>query len=102
MANDLLQDPLIIDTAAATSLRAGPVRLWAVKWVPANGAVAGNACVIQDKTSARNVYEHILGTGLLPPPTFEIIDVMVKGGIAVTTLDSGRLYLYLGSGGLQA
>lgn len=89
-ANDLTADPLIIDTAGAGSIRPGICRIHAIKWVGATGA---GSAIIQDVATTRAVWEHTAtAAGTFP---LEVVDLSAKGGCAVTTLGSGRLYLYL-------
>lgn len=102
MANSLLQNPLVIDTAGATVLLPGPIRIAGVKVVGLT--TSGHSCVIADSdgTTARTVYEHVITTSLNVGGSYEPINVMCKRGIAVTTLSSGKVYIYLGTGGSDA
>lgn len=93
MANDLTDNPWIIDTAATLDSGTAGLRISHIKWVNPSG-VAGDACVIQNGAGTRVTWEAVC-----PGGNFDAdIDFGERGlatrGIKVSTLSRGRLYLY--------
>ena len=98
MANDLTGNPLVIDTASATPIMTDDVYLDAIRWVGAT--TAGHQAVVKDnKTSPDTVYEGLAsGANFIDERSFGAEYAgprRVVGGLAVTTLGSGKLYIYL-------
>ena len=87
MANTLTGNPLIVDTVTATTHIAGSITPTLVYWV---GATAGHDLTIKDKGGVtRMVAKAVTAADVLPfPPRFTM------GGLGVTTLGSGTLYIY--------
>lgn len=97
MANDLTADPLVVDTTAA--VRTGPCRLAGIKYV--NTTAGAGVVTITDTTTGHILWEGSLAAAGAAP--LDLVNLMVKGGVTVTmTTGTGRVYLYLGSGGAQA
>lgn len=95
MANDLTKNPWIVDTAGATPLTTDKILVRKIRWTGAT--TSGHTAVVKDG-QARNVFESVATvTGSNTPE-----DVSFFGeegnfrGLAVTTLASGKLYIYYG------
>ena len=94
MANDLTGNPLVIDTASTSVAvwSAQAARIQHVRWV--GGTTAGHTCVIKDAAG------HVKWAGVATGANYSedsLLDepVTVKGGIFVSTLASGVVYIYL-------
>ena len=90
MANDLTQNPLILDTAATTLLQDGPCFIKSVRWV--NATTAGHTAVLQDAES--NVWWDSIASGANYVEE-DMIERWVTG-IRLTTIGSGKVYVELG------
>lgn len=92
MANDLTQDPLVIDTAGAGAVVPAPARVYGIKMM----AAAAGACQVKDAVSGHIVWEANLAATTTTP--LDILKMEVKGGIAVTLLSGAgnKVYIYLG------
>ena len=90
MANDLTQDPLIIDTAAATVLSTNNLYIKSIRWVGAT--TAGHTAIIHDQAS--NVIWSSVASGANYVES-EIVEQWVNG-LIVPTLASGVLYIQIG------
>lgn len=91
MANDLTQNPFVVDTAATTLLISNPVYMKTVRWVSESSS-AGDNVVIKDLES--NVYLECTALGANTDKSY-LIERWVSGA-RVTTLDSGKVYLEFG------
>ena len=100
MANSLNQNPLVLDTAAATAVLSGPLNVTKIRWVDYNNDIAdGDQAVVQDAAGVA-VWEArctTVGAGTTTPPGGEsdfAPGFRVKG-LLVPTLTHGKLYIYL-------
>jgi hypothetical protein len=100
MANIYKERRFIIDTAGSTLLRStlAPgeslnTRVKAIRWVGAT--TAGHACVIQDEDGI--VYWESLASGSNYIES-DLTERVWQKDFKVTTLASGRLYIYLYAG----
>ena len=98
IANDLTGNPLVIDTASATPIMTDDVYLDAIRWVGAT--TAGHQAVVKDnKGTPDTIYEGLAnGANFIDERSFGAEysgPRRVVGGLAVPTLDSGKLYIYL-------
>jgi len=100
MANDLTDNPLVVDTAHATTrVYNGPCSLAVVRWI--GGTTAGHQAILKDgdgaATDATAKWEGIAAAANAVVETvFPTANRLhFKNGIVVPTLGSGRLYLYL-------
>lgn len=90
MANSLADSPWSIDTAGGSLLVTGNVRLKRIRWVGAT--TVGHQAVIQDANN-RIVWEEVAPGANFS--TSEDGEFFFAGGCKVTTLGSGKLYLYV-------
>lgn len=98
MANDLTGNPWVIDTASSTPVTTEDVYLDAIRWVGAT--TAGHQAVVKDnKGTPDTIYEGLAnGANFIDERSFGAEysgPRRVVGGLAVTTLGSGKLYIYL-------
>lgn len=92
MANDLVGNPWVIDTTAAIDTTQGEIRVRKIKWVGAT--TAAHAVVVQDGGLNRKQWEDLCPGGNYVANE----DIQGRGmlwhGCQVTTIQSGRLYIY--------
>ena len=93
MANDLTQDPLIIDTAGAGAVVPAPARIYGFKYV----ATGVGSVTVKDAVSGHVIWENAAAAAAVSP--LDIVKLSVKGGVAVTAITAARLYIYLGGAG---
>ena len=99
MSNDVSQNPLIVDTAAATAIITQPIRVSKIYWDAVGHATDDHVAQVKDKggkvkwkrtlTSLGTVGELVNGQEISfdPPLTLD--------GLIVDTLGGGVLYFYL-------
>ena len=96
MANDLDHNPWVVDTASATLLTTEDVYLEALRWVGAT--VDGHQVLVKDG-SGNIIFESLAnGANFIDERSFGAEysgPRRVVGGIAVSTLASGKLYIHL-------
>lgn len=88
MANDLTDNPYIIDTASAAVLVAGRLRIKSIRWVGAS--VAGHVAEIQDSNNRVIWRSQATGANNVEG---QIIERVWENGFRVPTLQSGTLYI---------
>ncbi len=93
MANVLTTNPMVLDTAGATSAVTQPLAIRAIKW-DAPGAAA-QVCAIHDAAGGNLIYQHTSeaankGNDMAFPGR----GLMVSG-FYLTTLTAGKLLVYL-------
>lgn len=88
MANDLTYNPLVIDTAAATTLISYPIFVKSIRWVGAT--TAGHTVSVQDPDG--NVLWSSVAGGSNNIEA-DLIERIWQDGFAVPTLQSGTLYI---------
>ncbi len=91
MANDLTQNPLVVDTTAV-NIRPSPARIYGFKHV----ATGASLVTVTDIVTGHVIYQSNLaaaGTGNL-----DVAKIAVRGGINVTVSANGTLYIYLDDG----
>lgn len=88
MSNVLTQSPLIIDTAAVTILKTGPICIDVIRWVGAT--TAAHTAVVQDAAG------NVIWASHAPTTNHTEESVLEKwfNGLAAPTLASGKLYIY--------
>lgn len=93
MANDLTNNPLVIDTAGTLTTK--PVQIAALYWAAGASGAAGDTCVVTN------------GSKTLWAPTIAAANATASisfdpplsaSGLAVSTLSHGTLFIYLRSG----
>ena len=93
MANDLLSNPWLIDTASPVPITRSKIRPATLRWVGAT--TAGHEVIIKDNDD-RIVY-HTVAAGSNNVEESQMVGIGHQGvdwnGMTVTTLDSGTLYL---------
>ena len=97
MANDLTGNPWVVDTASATPITTDDVFLDTIRWVGAT--TAGHQAIVKDnKGTPDTIYEGLAsGANFIDERSFGAEYAgprRVVGGLAVTTLSSGKLYIY--------
>lgn len=96
MANDLTQNPLVVDTTVSDGsvMPGGPNRIAGFKFV-ASGASA--TVLVKDHTSGHVIYDcRIAATGTSSP--YDHVNIEVKGPGLDVTISNGVLYIYEDSG----
>ena len=96
MANDLTNNPLVLDSAAATVIVSNLIKITALKWTVDAGGTDNDTCVLSDK-NGKVVYEEILNvatSGLLQAPPINFNPPLKVNGLIMTTLSGGKLYVY--------
>jgi len=96
MANDITNNPLVLDTAAATAVISNLFRITAIKWTVDAGATDNDTVVLTDK-NGKVIYEEILtvitsGMTQAPPISFPI--PLKCNGLICPTLSGGKVYVY--------
>lgn len=94
MANNLTQNPYILDTPGAGIITTNLLRIKKLRWVGAT--TAGHRCVLSDQ------FDYVFWESFCPGANYvEESDFttylnqnVVLNGIKVTVLGSGKLYLY--------
>lgn len=102
MSNALTWNPLVVDTASATTpIVTGVVYVTKFRWVDYNNDIAdGDQCIVQDK-NGKPVWEDrntTVGAGTTTEPRSETdfgSQPLRCNGLLVTTLTHGKLYIYL-------
>ena len=91
MANNLANNPYVIDTPGAGVLYARLLDVYLIRWV-SPGAVAGHQCIITDQNNNPK-WETVA-----PGPNYAEADHLdaleAWNGLIVPTLSSGKLYIY--------
>lgn len=87
MANLMAQNPWVVDTAGAGLIATGRVRPFTIRWVGAT--TAGHKCVVKDAAGEVKWEDVASGANYVTEGRIEID----WNGVAVTTLDSGKLYI---------
>jgi len=96
MANDLTNNPLVLDTAAATAIVSNLIHITALKWTVDAGGADNDTCVLSDK-NGKVLYEEILNVatnGTLQAPPINFVPPLKANGLIMTTLSGGKLYVY--------
>jgi hypothetical protein len=98
MANSLVQNPIVVDTAGASVLITQPLRVRKIRWVPVSTTAVDNAVTVKHKDG--NVFwAHVvtdIGTvGQLVEPQESDFQDQVLNGLLVDTLTTGTLYIYV-------
>jgi hypothetical protein len=91
MANDLNNDPLIIDTPGAGVLITQPIRVKGIRWVGAT--TAGHQAVIQDQDGKLKWKSIAAGANNIESDFAE--REKLWNGLKVPTLQSGELHIEL-------
>lgn len=94
MANILTQNPHIIDTAGAGTIIETPINVKKIRWVGAT--TAGHSCIVKDKND--NIFWESVAAGANYVEETDFTTYYTQSsvlqGLRVTTLGSGRLYIY--------
>jgi hypothetical protein len=97
MSNVITGNPIILDTAAATVVTSTPFWVSTIKWTVDAAATDNDSVVLKDKNGIVK-YEEILtvvtsGMTQAPPITFN--PPLFFDGLICSTLDGGKVYIYL-------
>ncbi len=94
MANNLQQNPLIIDTASGSALLTHAFRIKKIRWV--GGTTAGHEAVLQHQNGQVFWASVCPGANYVEETDFSLMGQhrTVLNGIKVPTLGSGKLYIY--------
>ena len=93
MANDITSNPLIADTASATTLTDGTFKATKIRWV--GGTTAGHTVSVQDKNSIVKFAAEATGANYTESEHFD--PPLILEGVKVPTLGSGKIYIYVAS-----
>lgn len=91
-ANDFSNDPWILDTAGAGVVYSGDVRVACIKWVGAT--TVGHQAILQDGNS-KVVWEELSPGSNFVTSECKGSGYLFRGGVRLTTLGSGKVYLYV-------
>ena len=99
MSNVVNQNPLIVDTAAATVIITEAFRLKKLLWVNSGGDIAPGDQVVakhKDGTIFFDFIMHDIGTAnnVITPVVDINFDGFLVNGLIVSTLTHGKLYVY--------
>lgn len=92
MSNNVVRNPMYIDTASSTPVITGRLEITKIRWVSASAA-AGHRCVIQDGSgnpvweSVAPADDHVDSDGWGDENPLAIV------GLIVPTLSSGAVYI---------
>jgi hypothetical protein len=89
-ANDTSISPWVLDTASGTAIQTGNIKVLCVRWVGAT--TAGHQAILTDN-AGRVVWEEVAAGSNFS--TSECMPLLFIGGIKLTTLGSGKVYLYV-------
>ena len=91
MANDLTDQPWLLDTVSATAVTNDDIRIKHIRWVGAT--TAGDKATLKDK-NARVIWDSTAsGANYIEDSLSE--NQRFFHGLVVTALDHGKLYVYL-------
>lgn len=100
MANAVDQNPLILDTGAATVIVTSTFKITKIIWDnPGGDVVASDKVVLKDK-NGKIFYErtiHDVGTGadaFVELPESDFCPPFVANGLIATTISHGKVYVY--------
>jgi hypothetical protein len=97
MANNITGNPIVVDTAASTTVTDYNFKAWMIRWVGAT--TAGHTISVQDKdgnvkyASEASGANYVEESHLVSPRT----DCLIFKGLKVPTLGSGIIYIYIES-----
>lgn len=98
MSNVITGNPLVIDTAASTTVTDYTFTVWAIRWV--GGTTAGHTISVQDKNG--NVKYASVATGANYVEESHLVspknESLIFDGLKVPTIGSGIIYIYTDSG----
>lgn len=92
MANDISGNPLVLDTASATSVTTKTFVAWMLRWVGAT--VAGHTVSVQNDASKVKWASEGSGANYVEETHFDGKPVIFEG-LKVPTLSSGTIYIYV-------
>jgi hypothetical protein len=99
MSNDVSSNPLIIDTAATTTVISNKFHVTAIKWTVDNGGADNDTVVLQDQ-HGKVKYEEILNivtSGPVQAPPINFNPALLFDGLICPTLSGGKVYIYFDS-----
>ena len=89
-ANDFSISPWVLDTAGAGVVMSGNIKVGCVRWVGAT--TAGHQAILRND-AGKIVWEEVAAGSNFS--TSECVPLFFEGGLRVTTLGSGKVYLYV-------
>ena len=99
MANLLSQNPLIIDTAAATAIITQPLRVTKIMWDAIGHATDDHALTIKDKNGVIKYVRTLTSLGtvgeLVSAQESDFNPPLVVDGLIVSVLGGGLVYIYV-------
>lgn len=96
MANDITNNPLVLDTAAATDIITNLMHITAIKFTVDAGGTDNDTCVLENKVG-KVIYEEILNivtSGVVQAPPMNFVPPLAVNGLRCTTLSGGKVYVY--------
>jgi len=97
MANDITNNPLIIDTASGSVVTSKTFVATKVRWV-SKSASAGDDIDVQDGNGKSVWVSVATGANYVEETHFDPDARVIFEGLTVPTLDSGTLYIYVAYG----
>ena len=95
MANDITNNPLLIDTAGATALTSKTFTAYKIRWVGAT--TAGHTISVQNAGGTVKWASESVGANYVESETFPNDKLLVFEGLKVPTMASGKVYIYVAS-----
>ena len=96
MANQLKNNPNIVDTAGTTviGVAGDPVTVRCFRWVGTSATATHDTCIVKDGNGLVVWSAIATGADYTTESMFPEKGLVIAGGFAVTTLSSGSLYIY--------
>lgn len=93
MANNILGNPWILDTANAAAITNNQGTIQAVKWVVGAGGVSTDTVTLTDENDAVKYTDTLAVDDAIPPP-FYWPEGLFTSGLKLTVIGEGILYVY--------
>ena len=95
MANELTCNPLVIDTAAATTVVSGYLQIQAIRLVDTGNDIADSDSVVVTNAAGKVIWRHHVTTpGMIANVQTVFPKPINVKGLIVSTLTHGTLYVY--------
>ena len=93
MANDISNNPLIVDTAGASAITSRTFKAYKIRWV--GGTTASHTAVIQNAAGRQLIKFQANGADYSESESFPDDSRLVFEGLIVPTLGSGEIHIYV-------
>jgi hypothetical protein len=94
MANQLSNNPIVIDTPAATPITNTAFRVQAIVWDAGTSAANTDVCTVKDR-NGKVKYSQTILTGNLVPEAITFSVPVLFDGLIVSAITHGVVYIYL-------